>query len=63
MGIFKGLAKVILSPIKGIAEIKEDLTDAESPNGLLTIMTLGASSVIKGTIKGIKEGAEEIFDD
>ena len=63
MGIFKGLAKVVLSPIRGVAEIGKDLTDSESANGLLTIMTLGASSVIKGTAKGIKDGVEEIYEE
>lgn len=63
MGIFSGLAKVALSPIKGVVQIADDLSgnDGESSQGL-SILTCGLSSVIKGTAKGLKSGSDDIFN-
>lgn len=64
MGIFKGLIKVGLSPLRGVKQIVDDFE--ENDGGVsagLSILTLGASSVVKGTAKGLKEGVEDIFKD
>lgn len=63
MGILKGLAKVALSPLCGISEVAKDLSgdNGEESTGL-SILTVGASSVVKGTVKGIVNGVEDIFD-
>lgn len=61
MGLFSGLAKVILSPINGVAQIARDLQDDDDAG--LAIGTLGISSFIKGTARGIEQGADEIMDD
>lgn len=62
MGILKGLLKITLSPLNGISEIFDDLKgeNGEDKQGL-AILTLGTSSVIKGTLKGIKKGTKDIF--
>ena len=64
MGIFKGVIKVAISPLKGLKEVVDDVSGSneESEQGL-SILTLGASSIIKGTAKGIKEGVEDIFEE
>lgn len=69
MSILKGLLKVGLSPLNGVAEIFRDLSgrsDEESDDTgaiqALSGLTLGASSVIKGTAKGIVDGVDEIFN-
>lgn len=64
MGILRGLTKVALSPLRGIKEIGEDLSgNNDSPAGGLSAATFGASSIVKGTFKGIVEGVDEIFND
>lgn len=63
MSIFKGLIKVALSPLNGIKEVIDDVSgDNEESEQGLSILTLGASSIIKGTAKGLKKGVEELFD-
>lgn len=58
-----GLFKIALSPLKGIAEIKDDLCgDNDEGCQLVSIMTFGVSSIIKGTLNGIKQGVDDIFD-
>lgn len=63
MSILKGLIKVGLSPLKGITEVFDDIPgkNGETEQGL-SILTLGVSSIVKGTAKGIKKGVEDIFD-
>ena len=63
MNILKGLAKIALSPLNGVKEIIDDISgENEDLEQGLSILTLGASSIIKGTAKGIKEGVEDIFE-
>ena len=63
MGILNGLAKVVLSPLRGISEFVDDVSGKNSEvEQAGSIGTLGASSVVKGTFKGLKEGIDEIFD-
>lgn len=63
MGIFKGILKVGLSPLRGVKEVIDDISgnNSDSEQGI-SILTTGVSSAIKGTAKGIKDGVEEIFD-
>lgn len=63
MGIFSGLVKVALSPLAGVKEVIDDVSgnNSEGEQGA-SILTIGASSAIKGTAKGLKEGIEEIFE-
>lgn len=64
MNLFKGIAKIALSPLRGAKEIYEDLTDDEmSGSKTASILTGGLSSIVKGTAKGIKEGVEDIFEE
>jgi len=63
MGFLKGILQVATSPIRGLAEVIDDVSgkNSESEQGL-SILTVGLSSVIKGTAKGIKSGSKNIFD-
>lgn len=63
MGLLKGLAKIALSPVRGIAEVALDLNgnNGEDSQGL-SILTAGTSSALKGTAKGLIDGVTEIFD-
>ena len=61
--IISGITKVALSPIRGVSELIDDAqqNNSEAETGL-AIMTLGISSLVKGTAKGIKDGADDIFN-
>jgi hypothetical protein len=64
MGLFKGLIKVGLSPLRGVKQIVDDFKEDDGGvSAGLSILTLGVSSVVKGTAKGLKEGVEDIFED
>jgi hypothetical protein len=64
MNISKGITKIMLSPVKGVSEVVDDFNEENSEGEkFLSLSTLGVSSLIKGTLKGIKEGAEEIYED
>lgn len=64
MGILNGIAKIALSPVRGVAEVFSDVSgnNGEENQGL-SILTVGLSSVVKGTFKGIEKGVEEIYED
>jgi hypothetical protein len=63
MNIFKGITKTVLSPLNGIKELVDDISgeNSDAEQGL-SILTLGASSIVKGTAKKLKEGIEDILD-
>lgn len=64
MNLFKTLTKVVLSPIKAVAEVVEDLKgDNGDSSQFASIATLGISSVVKGAAKAVAEASEEVFDD
>lgn len=70
MDLFKGITKIVLSPLRGVKEIGDDLSgktdDNDETHGLQqagSISTLGLSSMVKGTFKGIKSGIDNIFED
>ena len=64
MGLLSGITKVVLSPVNGVAEIVRDLDgeNSEEAQGI-SILTCGISSVIKGTAKAIRDGADDIIND
>lgn len=61
--MFKLLSKVVLSPLNGVAEVARDISgrNGESSQGV-SILTLGASSLIKGTTKGVVSAMDELFE-
>lgn len=65
MGIFKSLTTIATTPIRCLGELGKDLsslTDCRKDefDGILCIMTLGTSSLIKGVVKSIKKAGEEL---
>jgi len=65
MGIFKSLTTIASTPIRCLGELGKDLSSLaddrkDESDGILSITTLGASSIIKGTIKSIKKAGEEL---
>jgi len=62
MGIFKAITKIAFSPVRAVAEIAKDISGntSEEEQGL-SILTMGASSVVKGLAKSVKEASDEIY--
>ncbi len=63
MGLFKALTKIAFAPVRAVAEVVKDVSgdNDEAAQGL-SILTLGASSVVKGVAKSVEEAAEEVYD-
>lgn len=60
MSIFKSLVTLASTPIRCLGELGNDLsslTDCrkDEADGILSIATLGASSIVKGVVKSIKK--------
>jgi len=62
MKLFQGITKIVLSPLAGALEVIDDISgdNTETEQGL-SIITLGVSSIVKGTAKTLKNGVEDII--
>ena len=65
MSIFKALKTLASTPIRCVGELGKDLETLvddrkDETKGILTIATLGTSSVVKGVIKSIRKAGEEL---
>ena len=65
MSIFKAITTLATTPIRCVGELGKDLssltdTGKDESDGILSICTLGASSVVKGVVKSIKKAGEEL---
>ena len=67
MSIFKALKTLVTTPIRCVGELGKDLSSLtddrkDETDGILSLATLGASSVVKGVVKSIKKAGEELDD-
>lgn len=67
MGIIKSSLTLLSTPIRCLGELGEDLSTLtyyrkEEFNSILSIGTLGISSVVKGVVKSIKKAGEDLDD-
>lgn len=65
MSIFKSITTLVSTPVRCLGELGEDLSSLtdirkDESDGILSICTLGASSVVKGVVKSIKKAGEEL---
>jgi len=64
MGFFSGIGKIVASPLRGAKEVYDDVSEKNGEDSqFVSLATLGTSSVLKGTAKGIKQGIDDIFED
>ena len=68
MSIFKSITTLVSTPVHCLGELGKDLsglTDIrkDESDGILSICTLGASSVVKGVVKSIEKAGEEQSDE
>lgn len=67
MSIFKAITTLVSTPIRCVGELGKDLSSLtddrkDETDGMLSLATLGASSVVKGVVKSIKKAGEELDD-
>lgn len=67
MSIFKSLATLASIPIRCLGELGNDLSSLaddrkDETDGILSIATLGTSSIVKGVVKSIKKAGEDLDD-
>ena len=65
MSIFKAITTLVSTPIRCVGEIGKDLsslTDSrkDETDGILSLGTLGCSSIIKGVVKSLEKAGEEL---
>lgn len=59
MSVFKSLVTLASTPIRCLGELGKDLSSL-SDDRMLSIVTLGTSSIVKGVVKSIKKAGEEL---
>lgn len=67
MSSFKALSTLASTPVRCLGELGKDLSSLtdirkDETDGLLSITTLGASSVVKGVVKSLEKAAEDLDD-
>lgn len=67
MSIFKSVITLASTPVRCLGELGSDLsslTDVrkDETDGILSICTLGASSIVKGVVKSFEKAEEELDD-
>ena len=65
MSIFKAITTLATTPIRCVVELGKDLSSLtdirkDETDGILSVATLGASSVVKGVVKSLKKAGEEV---
>ena len=65
MSIFKALITLATTPIHCVGELGKDLSSLtdirkDETDGILSMATLGVSSVVKGVVKSLKKAGEEL---
>lgn len=67
MSIFKALTTLATTPIRCVGELGKDLssltdTGKDETDGILSIATLGTSSIVKGVVKSLEKAGEDLDD-
>ena len=67
MSIFKAITTLVSTPVRCLGELGKDLSSLtddrkDETDGILSLATIGASSVVKGVVKSIKKAGEELDD-
>ena len=65
MSIFKAITTLVSTPVRCLGELGKDLSSLtddrkDETDGILSLATLGASSVVKGVVKSIKKAGDEL---
>lgn len=65
MSIFKAITTLVSTPIRCVGELGKDLSSLtddrkDGLDGILSLGTLGCSSVVKGIVKSLEKAGEEL---
>ena len=65
MSLLKSILTLASTPVRCLGELGKDLSSLtddrkDETDGILSLATLGASSVVKGVVKSIKKAGEEL---
>ena len=65
MSLLKSIVTLASTPVRCFGELGKDLETLvddrkDETKGILTIATLGTSSIIKGVVKSVKKAGEEL---
>ena len=65
MSLLKSIVTLASTPVRCLGELGEDLETLvddrkDETKGILTIATLGTSSIVKGVVKSVKKAGEEL---
>ncbi len=65
MGIFKSVITLASTPVRCLGELGKDLSSLsdirkDESDGILSLCTLGTSSVVKGVVKSIEKAGKEL---
>ena len=67
MSIFKALTTLATTPIRCVGELGKDLSSLtdirkDESDGVLSIVTLGTSSIVKGVVKSLEKAGDDLDD-
>ena len=67
MGIFNAITTLASTPVRCLGELGNDLSSLsdirkDESDGILSLCTLGTSSVVKGVVKSIKKARDDLDD-
>ena len=65
MSIFKSITTLVSTPVRCLGELGKDLSSLtddrkDETDGILSVATLGVSSVVKGVVKSIEKAGDEL---
>lgn len=65
MSLFDSLVTIVSTPIRCVGELGKDLSSLtddkkDGLDGILSLGTLGCSSVVKGVIKSLEKAGEQL---
>jgi len=66
MSFFDSIIDIAAAPVRCADELIKDLTcenDNEEADAMLSILTFGGSSAVKGLAKSVKKAVEDLDDD
>jgi hypothetical protein len=68
MSIFKSILDIASTPIRCVGELGKDLSSLtddkkDGLDGILSIGTLGMSSIAKGIVKSLEKAGEDLDDE
>lgn len=67
MSLFDSLVTIATTPVRCLGELGKDLSSLtddqkDETDGILSLGTLGCSSIVKGVVKSIKKAGEQLDD-